>query len=403
MQEFTGLEYLKIDIANHAGHDKLQYHERLAWVDEFEDDLEDLVDLADKPFQYLAAVMAYRDAQNGKPTGHLVGFDSCASGLQFMAALTGCKATAKNTGLIGDRRMDMYGECTKAMSNILGSKVEVARKAVKSAQMPHFYGSKKKAKQVFGDGTDEFFAFHRANYTVATGACELLELLLASWQPFALSHDWTLPDGFEVHCPVMVNVDTKIEVDELDHASFVYQHKINEGTETGLSNAANVVHSLDAMVVREMGRRCNYDRERLQTVKYTIEYALNEPPECFIANHRLDALAYDSGFYSLVAVDHIDVITVFQFSPEYLKRILELIDTTLTRKTFPVIFIHDDFKAHANNINTVRRTYVEIMAEIANSNMLNFIMSQIRKESVNIDKFSQNLGDQILEADYALS
>lgn len=60
---FTGLQYLQIDIANqmantddpHVVSDKSQLEDRIAWVQQYENDLEDLVDLADKPFQYLAA------------------------------------------------------------------------------------------------------------------------------------------------------------------------------------------------------------------------------------------------------------------------------------------------------------------------------------------------------------
>ena len=144
MQTFTGLQYLQIDIANqmantddpHVKLDKSQFEDRIAWVQQYENDLEDLVDLADKPFQYLAAVMAYRDAQNGIPTGHLVGVDAAASGLQIMSALTGCQVTARNTGLIGPQCNDIYSICTKEMSLLLGAEVNIPRKLVKQAQMP---------------------------------------------------------------------------------------------------------------------------------------------------------------------------------------------------------------------------------------------------------------------------
>ena len=224
MQHFKGIDYIRIDIANQMSNtddptiklDKASFEDRLAWVHEYEENLEDLVNLADKPFQYLAAVMAYRDTQRGVPTGHMVEMDAGASGPQIMAALTGCQTTALNTGLIGPACNDLYAVCTKEMSLILGSDVNVPRKEVKSAMMPCFYGSKQKPKDVFGDGTEEFYAFHEATKRVAPGACELLEVLLNSWQPYALAHSWTMPDGFTVYVPVMVQMDTKIEVDELN-------------------------------------------------------------------------------------------------------------------------------------------------------------------------------------------
>ena len=413
MQLFTGLQYLKIDIANQMAIkgddgvtlDKKNFEDRLAWVDSFEDDLELMVDLAHKPFQYLAAVMAYRDAQEGKPTGHMVGIDAAASGLQIMSALTGCLVTAKNTGLIGDACMDVYTECTRTMSLLLGEQVDVPRKQVKSAMMPYFYGSKQKPKDVFGEGTDEYYAFFQANKSVAPGACELLEILLASWQPFALSHDWVLPDGFHAHVPVMVPIDTRIEVDELDHASFVYRHEVNQGTEKGLSVAANVVHSIDGMVVREICRRCNFDRHELETVKQVIENNLAVRNDSYESTYTplVESLAMESGFISLVGIEHINHVSVVDFGTEYLRKLLALLNTVLSHKSFPVVTIHDEFKAHPNNINIVRQEYINIMAEIAESDMLEFILTQIRPDHFEVEKYSENLGELIRKGNYAIS
>ena len=413
MQTFTGLQYLQIDIANqmantddpHVKLDKSNFEDRIAWVEQYENDLEDLVDLADKPFQYLAAVMAYRDAQNGVPTGHLVGVDAAASGLQIMAALTGCQVTARNTGLIGPQCNDIYSICTKEMSLLLGAEVAVPRKLVKSAMMPFFYGSKQKPKDVFGDGTPEFYAFHEANKTVAPGACELLELSLDSWQPYALDHTWIMPDGFTVFVPVMVQVETKIEVDELDHASFTYVHEVNQGTEAGLSLAANTIHSVDGMVVREISRRCNYNWYQLTAVEQLIVDELGMRASTYKPERpeRIEKLAMASGFVSLVGAEYINANSVASFGTEYLQRLLSLVQRTLTHKNFPVIAIHDEFKAHPNNINIVRQTYIDIMAEIAESDMLSFYMTQIRGEYFEVQKYSENLADLIREGNYAIS
>lgn len=139
MQIFTGLEYIKIDIANHFGLDKELFEDRIAWVDQNIDQLESKMDEADEPILFIKATMALRDAQNGTASGHLVGFDACSSGLQIMACLIGCETTANNTGLIDPtHRADMYATCTKVMNGLLeavGITVSPARKAVKLAQM----------------------------------------------------------------------------------------------------------------------------------------------------------------------------------------------------------------------------------------------------------------------------
>src|SRR5690606_20886908 len=73
------------------------------------------------------------------------------------------------------------------------------------------------------------------------------------------SHAWKLPDGFDAKVKVMVKETARIEVDELDHATFTYEYYVNEGERTGRANVANVIHSIDAFILRELLRRCNYD------------------------------------------------------------------------------------------------------------------------------------------------
>lgn len=232
-----------------------------------------------------------------------------------------------------------------------------------------------------------------------------MDVLLASWQPYTMSHDWTMPDGFEVHVKVMVPVDTKIEVDELDHASFVYRHEVNAGTEKGLSIAANTVHSVDAMVVREMARRCNYDYEILRYFQMLFTIILRGTPEEIVEYQPIEQLWRDSGFLSLVGIEHMLTERKIhkKYSHAYLTKLLQLIERTLSRKSFALLTIHDEFKAHANNINVVRQTYAEIMAEIAYSRMLESLLSQIHKKPITFEKYSENLGELILEGNYALS
>jgi len=81
--------------------------------------------------------------------------------------------------------------------------------------MKSFYGSKAVPKELFGEDTPELNAFYKAAHQVAPGAWELLQDLLASWQPYTLSHEWKLPDGFDAKVKVMAKREARIEVDEL--------------------------------------------------------------------------------------------------------------------------------------------------------------------------------------------
>jgi hypothetical protein len=102
------------------------------------DQLESLMDQADDPIMYIKSVRALRDAMNGIPTGHMVTFDACSSGLQIMGALMNCEKSADFCGLIDpNRRADAYTDGTKHMSMLLGSEVKIGRSEVKKAIMTY--------------------------------------------------------------------------------------------------------------------------------------------------------------------------------------------------------------------------------------------------------------------------
>lgn len=262
MKFFTAWEYLCIDVANAWGLDKKLFEERIEWAQAHLDKLESLTDQAETKPLYQKAVMAIRKVQQGKPTGHMVGLDASCSGLQLMSAMTGCWKGAEATNLVNpDVRNDAYSMCTENMNKSLAAQflsVRVPRAKAKQALMTCLYGSKAKPIEIFGEDTPELKAFYDATIKLAPGAWELLQDLKAAWQPYALEHEWILPDGFHARVKVMEKQETRVEVDELD-SSFTYIYYVNQGQKKGISLVANTVHSTDAFVLREMHRRCNYD------------------------------------------------------------------------------------------------------------------------------------------------
>ena len=79
-QQFTGFEYLCIDLANHYGLDKELFEDRIQWVYDHIDNLEDFAAEAETPELYKKGVMTLRRAQLGEAIGHVVHFDACCSG-----------------------------------------------------------------------------------------------------------------------------------------------------------------------------------------------------------------------------------------------------------------------------------------------------------------------------------
>lgn len=122
MDLFTGYEYLLIDAANQFGKDKLLFQDRIQWAKDHMDFIETLVDsvpIKERPL-FVKAVYAIRDAQAHKPTGHMTGLDATASGLQILAAVTGCYQTALMVNLVDPSvRKDAYTDGTIYMNTLL--------------------------------------------------------------------------------------------------------------------------------------------------------------------------------------------------------------------------------------------------------------------------------------------
>lgn len=411
MKEFTGFEYLLIDVANHFGLDKLTFEQRLQWAWKHLNDLEQVADQAETPYLFHKAVAAIRKAQAKQPTGHLVAMDACCSGIQLMSALTGCISGATATGLVDpDRRADAYSELQVRMQALLGVDFSVKRGDAKQALMTRFYGSKLKPIEIFGEKTPELAAFYQAGKEMAPGADELLQDLLDSWQPFALLHQWKLPDGFDARVKVMQKEECRIEVDELDHTSFTYEYYVNQGSESGLANAANVIHSIDAFVLREMVRRCNHRGLDLIGLHDWLEAELLERAGgASMQAQQCEQVEYyteqwrRSGMASAVILPYLTLETIEGLPTDLIKVLKRMVAAMQQYKAFPLVTIHDSFAAHANNVNWVRHWYKEILAELAESEILSDILSQLHGQPGRYPKLSQDLPALIRQSNYALS
>ena len=405
MKFYTPIEYVKIDIANQFGLDKETFESRINWVDTHEIDLETLIPSADDKTRprYIKAVMVYRDAQKDKPIGHLVGLDACSSGPQIMSALMRDPIGAENTNLIGNQRNDLYSKVTETINQLLNTTNSYNRKTVKNATMPFYYGSEAKPKEAFGDRTPELKAFYIAQEKVCPGAAMLRPLLIKAWRPYALEHFYTLADGYNAHVKVTGEAKAKIEIDELDHSTFTYQYKINQGTEKGVALAANVVQAIDGMIVREMNRRCNYNPEQFTRVLSLLKRRINSKSTNGIELSTMQKLWLKTGFMALTHVEKLTWDDVKKFDFEYTRQLINLIERCLERPHFPVIMVHDEFQCHANYVNYVRLTYIELMAEISDSCILETILEQILNKPITITKLSSSIAADILQSEYALS
>lgn len=327
MQQFTGYQYIQIDIANCFGLDRKDWTERLLWVAEHESELEDLMDEASEPLLYLKAVRAYRDVQAGKPTGHNMFLDATASGLQIMAVLSGCHQTAKRVNLLNTgSREDVYDSTAVEMNSMIDIALHVDRADIKKPLMTHYY-NKSRQDTLEAEQQEAFYLVLSRSFE---GAEAVKDVINSYWNSNALEHKWTLPDGHVSRVKVTEMVNARIEVDELDHTTFTYRFESNQPSDQKTSLVPNVVHSVDAYVAREMVRRAN-------------------------------------------------------------------------KQGFKCAHIHDAFCAHPNHMQKVRENYLDILCEIADSNLLEDILTEIAGEKVELQKYSEMLSMNMKKSEYALS
>jgi hypothetical protein len=105
---------------------------------------------------------------------------------------------------------------------------------------------------------------------------------------------------------------------------------------------------------------------------------------------------------STAILPYLDSQSVRNLTTTHLECLKHILQTMLKHKPFPLVTVHDEFKAHPNNVNQVRWHYKEILADIADSYLLDDLLSQVHGAPGTFNKLSFNLGDQIRESNYGL-
>lgn len=405
MQIFTAKEYLKIDIANSYGLDKKTWDERISWFDENEANLLNLVDEAEESALFYAGVNAWNDMKAGKPIGYTVALDATSSGLQLLACLTGDRSAAELCNVVnymGENgkplRRDAYTVIYHKMLDILGEASRIKRSDTKQAVMTAFYGSEAKPKEVFGEGI-RLKTFENVMETVASGPWALNKFLLQCGNPDANRYVWVLPDNFHAVIKVMV---PEVQTVNFLGKPFDITRMVQGTEEKTRMLSANITHSIDGMVVREMLRRCNFDRDLVEAVRELCDEGPSEYGEIEGNLEKVQELwsHYEkSGFLSLSILDYLDPCTIAYVDRQV---VADMIDT-MPKKPFPVMTVHDCFRCHPNYGNDLRRQYNQILSDIAKSDLLGFILSQVLGQEFSAGKLDDSLWQDILETDYALS
>ncbi len=398
-QTFTGKEYLKIDIANNFGLDKEDWDVRIKWFDDNEPDLDALIRKAKEPALYYAGVQAWKRTVSGKPSSYPISLDATSSGIQFLAVLTGDKKAAALCNVVDTgHREDAYTGLYNSMLMKTGGKAMVSRDDTKQAIMTAFYSSTAVPKQVFGEG-ELLNIFYETMKSEAPGAWELTETMLGIWDNTAYVNQWVMPDNFHVKIKVM---GTSSEHIRFRDEPFEVAFSENKPIDNGRSLGANLVHSIDGMVVREITSRCHFNPDHVKS----ITRWLNEVRGGTSTSRDIDKIVMriaelhkDSGFLSARVLQYVDAANMGHLDQNALRSLVQ----SLSAKPFQVLSIHDCFRVLPNYGNDLRLQYNTLLTELAKSDLLSFLLSQIIGRYITVDKLDPKMYEEIMDANYALS
>lgn len=380
------LKWVKISVANSYGNDKVSWDDRVNWFDSHENDLESLLSTADKPAQTYSGILAYYDFIQGKPNNHLVSLDATASCLQIMAVLFGCKQTALITNVIGNTRNDPY----TIIHNATGLPT-VTRKEAKEAIMQYAYCGMVRVNEVYGDKVDTFIQTMQQE---APCSVAYVNSIKTFWDGTALNHSWIMPDGFDVVVPVM---DTEKEFVTLFEKPVEVSFKVNKPKKFGLSIGANFIHSVDAMIVREMVARCYYDPDKIKDILENMDKPNSIEPSDMSA--RL-ATCVEMSRYVPASLLDLPLTDYYHLFSEIKEKLKELINS-LPEKPFVVLNNHDCFKCLPAYCDDMRKQYKLIMRNLLCSDTFAFMLSTLTNENVDFTK-DESWADEILTSEYAI-
>lgn len=243
-----------VALANARGFDDWTWERRIAWAKKQKVSESFSIPKGTKyPERYVKAMRALLDYEQGHPSGYVMELDATASGIQIMAAITGCMATGREVNLVdAKRRKDVYKTLAKAMS----AQVEhtVTRDDCKYPGMTHYYNSIATPKEVFD--AEELKAFYECLDGKLPGAEFCMKTLNKYWDPHAKHHSWVLPDG---HVAFVRTMTSKEDTFEYDGTEIKYQYYVNEGNKTSYrSLVPNIIHSIDGYIARQMVLRAGF-------------------------------------------------------------------------------------------------------------------------------------------------
>lgn len=438
MQTFTGIEYLKIDIANNCGKDKLKFQERIEWFntnienkvnkDSSNQELLDLISKEIEPEEIeltFAGLQAYVKYLNNEPSGYMISFDATASGTQIMSALTTDIKGMLLSNLIDDNRHDVYTEVYYLLKEVWrrahGKELAIPRKNIKQAIMVMMYGGSKSIMKYLNDDKELFQSLMSCCSVKIKGAYTLCQSLLRCIDKEVSTYTWITPDNYHVKTDILSKYMEERDT-PVGRIKVWYKDLGKDPFYKG--NVANLVHSIDGTLMREVVARCNYDRDAVlksmsklhRVLNITVdEVSLLAKTVGTTMNQELKELVdiyYKCGFVSVRCLKYIetesDVLGIIRDTDEdFVNSLYKMAEQMLSYNSFDVVVVHDCFQCLSNNMSYVRYWYKEVLAQMVECNVLKYMMKQLPNGKVEYARhfqrdFKPEVANLIRNSNYAI-
>lgn len=407
MKTYKSLDYLYIALANHFGKDKLSFEDRIQWAKENWNKVSPKD--ADEPAEFYHAQLAMQDYLEKKPTGFMVSMDATSSGPQILSLVSGDVNGALMTNAVAlnsekASRRDCYTEVYNHYKELKGGVINgITRQDCKEAVMQRCYGGKSKVKKLFGDDAPIFEQALKDCMPMVYWTIECLLWAHKAYGSEKTQYSWVMPDGFEV----LLNIESLT----------THQFKVNDELITFYSKElqadkyykglpANVTHSIDSLIMREMLNRCMFEKYIKFYEKYDV--SINLSPDDKLDDYkslnlyRLIELYHQTKFLSSRVFEFLTGTNIRTLDYDDAVAIIELIKS-LPSKAFNLVGIHDSYHCHVNYVNDLRQQYQNVLYELANSNTFMFIIKQlgIGLENTFNGKFT-NISSLVKNEEYAI-
>ena len=346
------LDWLHMDVARSYGLDKATWAERLQWSlthPEFQRG-------AKEPALYQSAYEALQKARRGEPIDHLVSLDATASGIQCLSLMAQDSESARAVNLGTQEVNNPYRRVKEHMGNY-------DYERVKQATMTSFYESVATPKELFGDDYDKFVA---AASTMLPGPWTIKDAI-ASCMTCKDQYRWTMMDGYEVVMDVTAPVECSMDIGKGHLISWIEHRKAAVATK-GLT--ANVTHSLDALVLREVLRRTNCPLQWYPEHQLTPFEELREKDILLMQS----IVRYNqTQFLTFELLDHVDQLNQ-HLVPQALKD--EINSRTMCDEMY-IQPIHDCYRVRATDASLLFDIVREVMADLAYAKTAAWLLPQI--------------------------